>query len=306
VPKGLNHRSDISLIQTYSSLRTILPLTSRRLFHTLSPMESVLIVIRARNEEQWIGRCLRGVFMQSYRNFTVMVVDNNSSDHTLELADQFPVAVTTIDEYKPGKAINIAVRLAESDFVVCLSAHCIPSTTDWLCRLVDNMSDQSVAGVYGRQYPFEFTSAADTRDLLLTFRSERLVQTKDGFFHNANSLFRRSIWARIPFDETVDHIEDQVWGTAVTGAGYKLVYDPSAGVHHFHGIHHHNNRQRTYGVLKVLKTLHRNLPPPIGFTNDDAGAYGNTDHPSCVIGAPVSARLDASSRRCKPASIPKT
>ncbi|MBI2357457.1 MAG: glycosyltransferase family 2 protein, partial [Deltaproteobacteria bacterium] len=36
----------------------------------------VSIIIRARNEERWIGSCLKAVFDQLFKAFEVIIVDN--------------------------------------------------------------------------------------------------------------------------------------------------------------------------------------------------------------------------------------
>ena len=52
----------------------------------LSDTPSVSIVIRTKNEEQWIGHCLDSIFSQSYRVSEVVIVDNGSTDNTLKFA----------------------------------------------------------------------------------------------------------------------------------------------------------------------------------------------------------------------------
>ena len=46
--------------------------------------KKVSIIIRTKNEERWIGRCLESIFKQNYKNFEVIIVDNESTDKTLE------------------------------------------------------------------------------------------------------------------------------------------------------------------------------------------------------------------------------
>ena len=48
----------------------------------------VSIIIRVKNEEKWITSCLRAVFSQTYKNFEVILVDNNSSDNTIKKAKE--------------------------------------------------------------------------------------------------------------------------------------------------------------------------------------------------------------------------
>ena len=219
----------------------------------------ISVIIRTRNEEQWLAHCLTMVFRQDYPNFEVIVVDNQSDDHTLEIAGRYPIQPpVTIGAYRPGLALNEGIRRARGEFVACLSAHCIPQDAHWLAALAGNMADEQVAGVYGRQLPLPYSEPADKRDLLLTFGLDRRVQVKDYFFHNANSLIRRAVWEALPFDETVTNVEDRVWAKAVVEAGHRLVYEPEAAVYHHHGIHQNENRQRARGVVSVIEQIEGN------------------------------------------------
>ena len=46
----------------------------------------VSIIIRTKNEQNWIESCLRAIFNQSYKNFEIILVDNNSTDNTVKIA----------------------------------------------------------------------------------------------------------------------------------------------------------------------------------------------------------------------------
>lgn len=215
----------------------------------------VSIIIRTKNEEKWISSCLAAVFKQTYKNFEVIIVDNNSTDKTVEKTKVFNVKIVQIDDFFPGKALNIGIRNSKGNVIVSLSGHCIPVDDQWLANLLRNLDEKQVAGVYGRQEPLSFTSDVDKRDLINTFRLERIIQTKDSFFHNANSMLRRSVWDQIPFDEEVTNIEDRLWGKAVIEKGWKIVYEPKASVYHYHGIHQNSNQIRCSNVVKILEDL---------------------------------------------------
>ena len=215
----------------------------------------VSIILRSFNEEKWIGACLDAVFKQDYKNFEVILVDNNSTDQTVKKAQKYPVKIVSIDEFLPGKAINLGIRESKGDFIVCLSAHCIPVNDTWLSNLLKNFNDTNVAGVYGRQEPMAFTSDTDKRDLLTVFGLDRKIQIKDSFFHNANSMIRRDIWEKLPFDENTTNIEDRLWAKEVLKMGYHIIYEPEARVFHYHGIHQNQDRERCINVVKILENL---------------------------------------------------
>lgn len=213
----------------------------------------ISIIIRTKNEERWITSCLQAVFEQDHPDIEVIIVDNHSTDKTVEKAKRFPVKVVEVGDYLPGKALNTGFKEARGEFVVCLSAHCIPVNSQWLSNLIANFKDASVAGVYGRQEPMSFSSDFDKRDLLITFGLDRRVQVKDSFFHNANSAIRRDVWQKIPFDDKVTNIEDRLWAEKVLKAGHTIVYEPSASVYHHHGIHQDRNPQRCANVVRILE-----------------------------------------------------
>ncbi len=220
-------------------------------------MPEISIIIRTKNEERWIAHCLTAIFQQDYDDFEVILVDNASLDHTVHVAQRFPLAsIIKIDKFLPGKALNDGIRASKGQFIVCLSAHCIPKNKSWLSTLLKNFkSGDMLAGVYGRQLPLSFTEDIDKRDLLTVFGQDRRVQIKDYFFHNANSMLRREVWEKFPFDEHVTNIEDRVWGKLVVDAGYHIIYDPDASVYHHHGLHQGNEPKRAKGVISIIEQI---------------------------------------------------
>ena len=63
-------------------------------------MPEISIIVRTKNEERWIGHCLAMLSKQNYSDFEVILVDNASTDHTVQVAKRFPLAaVINIDKY---------------------------------------------------------------------------------------------------------------------------------------------------------------------------------------------------------------
>ena len=221
----------------------------------MKKLPKVSIIIRTKNEERWIVNCLEKVFSQSYKNLEVIVADNYSKDKTLTKAKKYPIKYIKIKKFIPGKAINDAIKISTGKIIVCLSAHCIPVDNNWLKRLINPLKNKKIAGVYGRQEPMPYSSDFDKRDLLLLFGQDKKIQSKDPFFHNANSAFLRETWNKNRFDEKASNIEDRIWGSRVIQKGLKIMYEPRASVFHFHGVHQNLNPERCASVVRIMEKI---------------------------------------------------
>lgn len=61
----------------------------KRFIKPVKEQKLVSVLIPARNEEQNIVRCIEAVLAQDYRNIEIIILDDNSSDKTYELAASF-------------------------------------------------------------------------------------------------------------------------------------------------------------------------------------------------------------------------
>jgi len=217
----------------------------------------VSIIVRTKNEDFWIGKCLNEIFNQKYKNFEVILVDNNSKDKTISIVKKnFPKV--KIINYKskiflPGKALNLGIKKSKGSLVAMISGHCIPKNENWLNNLVQNFKNSDVIACYGRQEPSDISEPNDVRDLTYLFGLDKKIQIKEPFFHNANSMIRKSTWKKNQFDETIKHIEDRLWASLVLKNGKKIIYEPNSSVIHFHGVGHHGNLKRVSTISKILK-----------------------------------------------------
>ncbi len=81
------------------------------------------VIIPAHNEARYIKKCLVSLFNQSFQeHYEVIVVDNNSTDDTKNIARTFPVRV--VSEIRKGPCVtrNTGAKHARSDILVYVDA----------------------------------------------------------------------------------------------------------------------------------------------------------------------------------------
>ena len=220
---------------------------------------TVSVIIRAKNEEHYIKACLEAVLSQTRAPEEIIILDNESKDATVQIASTFPISkILTISSYSPGGALNSGIINSTGDVLVFLSAHCIPSQATWLQSLLDGFSKLDpgeIVGVYGRQVPVSYSHPQDQRDLYAVFGEEDRIQSKDSFFHNANSAILRTAWEDAQFDEETAHIEDRIWARKMLAKGKKIFYSSSAEVYHWNGLHSSSDLKRSSNSIGILRRL---------------------------------------------------
>ena len=217
------------------------------------------VVIRCKNEIEWLPEVLLSIKNQSVKPSKIVVVDNSSNDGSLEYAEQEGCAVVKYDKdiFNYSYALNLGFKSTTEEEILVISAHCVLFTNESVQTLIETRQCHNAAAVYGRQIPTTNSNPIDTRDLLTVFGRERIVYESHPFFHNAFSLIERSAWKESEFNEKQNGVEDRFWAKEQALRGRKIVYEPEAIVYHEHGLNQGASMDRAMRVCKSLEELHK-------------------------------------------------
>src|SRR5690242_18617318 len=106
-------------------------------------MARVAINIVTYNSAATIRACLEAVFQQEYRDFCVTVIDNHSTDETLEYVapwqDRGLELIVNDENQYFSRAHNQAIALTDSEFVLTLNPDVVMYPT-YLARIVHAFS----------------------------------------------------------------------------------------------------------------------------------------------------------------------
>lgn len=115
----------------------------------------ISVIIPCFNEEQNIKQCLDAVFAQTDPVYEVIVVDNNCSDKTVEVASAFK-KVKVVSEPKQGliNARNAGFNVAKGDILARIDVDSRPAK-NWSSVIAQSFSDDKVQAVTGTGYFYD-------------------------------------------------------------------------------------------------------------------------------------------------------
>lgn len=203
----------------------------------------VSVVVPVLNRERDIGRCIEALLAQDSPNYEIIVVDNNSSDATRDVVRRYPVRLLVEKHRNPYKARNLGIRSTSGDIVAFTDSDCVPEP-QWLSRLVEAYEDENVGGVGSLLLPLPPSNKVEAFlgfGRLQIFSSNKRAEIRrdpdrflSGGIGSANMSYRRSVLTRLNmFDEEYSRFcgsYDLCW--RVQEAGYRVLFEPSARVHH--------------------------------------------------------------------------
>lgn len=207
------------------------------------------IIVPFRNASSTLQACLDALLAQCFPNAEFILVDNNSSDESREIALKFHndhplMPMKILVEPKPGTSVarNLGAREARGDWLVFTDSDCIPDT-GWLRDLATVMPCESTIGaIAGSIHPAP-TESVIGRFLGLYILPANAVHRilnsytlTDGGFPTANLAVRSSVFLSIGgFDETIPYYgEDHDLCRRIYRAGYGIMAITNAVVRHIH------------------------------------------------------------------------
>jgi glycosyltransferase involved in cell wall biosynthesis len=111
----------------------------------------ISIVIPAHNEEQFLPETLRAIKALNYKNFEVIVVDNNSTDETAQIAKDYGAKLITESIKGVAAARHTGFMVAKGSIIASTDADTIVPS-NWLNRIADKFEGRPEMVAYGGLY----------------------------------------------------------------------------------------------------------------------------------------------------------
>lgn len=162
--------------------------------------KEISLYIPCYNAALFLGRVVEGVMAQNYPLCEVLIIDDGSTDGTVNLAEAlgkgsiYPLRVIRHGHNQGlGAARNTGVREARGTLVASLDADVVPAS-DWLEKLVMEMQKSNAAGVGGNLIESNLTRLPDRwRTAHMSQNWGEYRRENPPFLYGSNTLFHRHV-----------------------------------------------------------------------------------------------------------------
>ena len=181
-------------------------------------MPKVSVIIPTHNRDEFLGSTIASVLSQTYSDFEIIVVDDNSGDRTHEviksIKDGRMKYIRHRDNMGPSAARNTAISSASGEYIAFLDDddEWIPEKLQKQVELLDKC-EPNICGVYSNRLVVDKLSnrIISTSPQAKKLKGNLLYQLSIGSpIHTSTVLIRKRCIEKVGlFDETMSYMEDR-------------------------------------------------------------------------------------------------
>ena len=188
----------------------------------------ISVVIPAYNEEAYIGKVLKSLNNQTFKPDEIIVVDNNSNDKTVSIAQKLGAKI--VSEKKQGMihARNKGFNSARFEIIARCDADVVVSK-NWVKKILENFENKNIDALSGPViYHDSLLKSVSTIPSYIYLELLRAVSKGNRYLIGMNMVITKSIWNRVKnkvnLDDKKVH-EDIDLSLKIINVGGKIEYD---------------------------------------------------------------------------------
>jgi len=218
----------------------------------------ISVVICAYNAERTMAACLQSLRGLRYPNYEVVVVNDGSTDRTLEISQAFPeVRLISQDNRGLSAARNVGAEASSGDIVAYTDSDCVVDP-DWLTYLAHTFINGGFVAVGGPNLPPPEESRTAACVAAAPGGPTHVLLNDDVAEHipGCNMAFSRAVLLGLggfdPLFRSAGDDVDLCW--RFQDAGHVIGFSPAAMVWHFrrNTVRAYLKQQRGYGAAEAL------------------------------------------------------
>lgn len=229
----------------------------------MSSLVSVIIVNW--NGRKYLEKCISSLLLQTYQDIEIILVDNASTDDSVEFVrERFPPVRIIYNDENLGFAegTNIGIRASKGEYIALVNQDAFVHR-EWLARLVGAMEKSpeiaAAAGkvyywgnAYGKDAVFCTWSKIDPYTARPYNFHDNEPESEVDYVTGCAALLRKTILDEVGLLDTEYflYFEETDWCARAIRAGYKLMYIPEATVEHVVSGSISNAEYKTFYMMR--------------------------------------------------------
>ncbi len=198
----------------------------------------ISVIIPVYNGSKYIQKCIDSLKDSIYKNFEIIVVDDNSQDNSCDIARKYNVTLYEMKQQSgPAAARNVGAKNANGNILFFLDSD-ITARPDTLRKIVDIFEAKpDIAAVFGSYdtAPFEKGFLSQYKNLVHHYVHQHSSSDAKTFWAGCGAI-KKEIYMDVGgFDEMefkTSCIEDIELGYRLRSKGYKIFLDKTLQVKH--------------------------------------------------------------------------
>lgn len=215
-------------------------------------MYLLTVIIPVKNGEATLSKCLSSIYEQTIADkLEVIILDSASTDNSVKMAEGFGAKIIHINpkEFNHGLTRNLGAQYALGNLLFYTTQDAYLAEKNQLKKMAAHFNDKALQAVAGMQAVpndvdknpagwFKRISNPVTAYYHFPDFGYSKLSNKQQFqytdaWDDVNAMYRLSALKALPFEET-QFAEDKLWARDALLAGYKIAFDPSLLVYHYH------------------------------------------------------------------------
>ena len=224
----------------------------------------ISIIIPVYNSSLTLKECLGAIFDSTFKNFEVIVVSDNSSDNSVDIAKEYQCKIIELPQNRgPGFARNSGAFEATGDVLLFIDSDVIIEKEALNC-LDSKFSDKEVnviQGIYSHEPKYKNIATQYQQSFYCYYSWHTSIKYTSSLITNCFAIRRKIFIDLKGFNTNIKRAtsEDEEFGYVLINKGYKILILRELNVEHRVNYNlKHFIKKKFYTYIEVMKEYLRN------------------------------------------------
>jgi len=215
------------------------------------------IIIPLYNDEKNINKALDAIFNNTFKNFEVIIIDDGSTDNSVENIKFYPVKIFRQQNFGPAKARNLGVKKANGNIIVFIDSDIIMPAfaLQKIHETFANHQDINILGGMPDAINHYHNIISDYENLYIHYQFYRQKNTTTAFYTSLVAIKKDIFNKYNGFNEQIRMPEDMELGQRLLSGGYIIYLDKNIKFSHLKNFtcisYIKKQIKKTAGILKI-------------------------------------------------------